>query len=231
MAAFDCTGDGLPELYVAGGTNPAALFRNESQPGGALAVHADHESRHRPDRRRGRLSRGYRRRRPDGPRASSRSTARTFSAVSAAAGSSPPTRALGFDGRHRLDDRFSRHVGGRRRAADARARAPTSSSTPTATPRSTCDTSSLVRPAARRARAMGQPVSLCTRLLHALDAVLRLGPVRPSRPAGHQRPPLLRRRAGPAVADRGRAAPARLHGRRGLDARCRSGAWGSPATT
>ena len=37
LAAFDCTGDGLPELYVAGGTNPAALFRNESKPGGALA--------------------------------------------------------------------------------------------------------------------------------------------------------------------------------------------------
>ncbi len=37
IAAFDCTGDGRPELYVAGGTNPAALYRNASATGGALA--------------------------------------------------------------------------------------------------------------------------------------------------------------------------------------------------
>ena len=36
MAAFDCDGDGKPELYLAGGTRPAALFRNESPIGGAL---------------------------------------------------------------------------------------------------------------------------------------------------------------------------------------------------
>ena len=28
VAAFDCSGDGLPELYAAGGTNPALLLRN-----------------------------------------------------------------------------------------------------------------------------------------------------------------------------------------------------------
>ena len=37
-AVFDCSGDGLPEIFVAGGTSPAALFRNDSAPGGALAL-------------------------------------------------------------------------------------------------------------------------------------------------------------------------------------------------
>ena len=36
MAAFDCDADGRPELYVAGGENPAALFHNDSPLGGAL---------------------------------------------------------------------------------------------------------------------------------------------------------------------------------------------------
>ncbi len=30
VAAFDCDDDGLPDLYFAGGANPAALFRNRS---------------------------------------------------------------------------------------------------------------------------------------------------------------------------------------------------------
>jgi hypothetical protein len=36
VAAFDCNGDGLPELYVAGGSGPAAMFHNDSAVGGAL---------------------------------------------------------------------------------------------------------------------------------------------------------------------------------------------------
>ena len=36
VAAFDCDDDGRPDLYFAGGTNPAALYRNESPVGGAL---------------------------------------------------------------------------------------------------------------------------------------------------------------------------------------------------
>jgi enediyne biosynthesis protein E4 len=35
-AAFDCDDDGLPDLYLAGGSRPAALFRNESAIGGEL---------------------------------------------------------------------------------------------------------------------------------------------------------------------------------------------------
>jgi len=36
VAVFDCNDDGRPDLYFAGGTNPAALFRNTSSVGGAL---------------------------------------------------------------------------------------------------------------------------------------------------------------------------------------------------
>ncbi|HWM22570.1 MAG TPA: FG-GAP-like repeat-containing protein, partial [Ilumatobacteraceae bacterium] len=36
VAAFDCDDDGRAELYFAGGSEPAALYRNESPLGGAL---------------------------------------------------------------------------------------------------------------------------------------------------------------------------------------------------
>jgi hypothetical protein len=36
VAAFDCNGDGRPELYFAGGTSPAGLYVNESASGGEL---------------------------------------------------------------------------------------------------------------------------------------------------------------------------------------------------
>ena len=36
LATFDCDDDGRPDLYFAGGTNPAALYRNESPVGGEL---------------------------------------------------------------------------------------------------------------------------------------------------------------------------------------------------
>jgi hypothetical protein len=37
VAVFDCSGDGLPEIFAAGGASPASLFLNGSQPGGTLA--------------------------------------------------------------------------------------------------------------------------------------------------------------------------------------------------
>ncbi|HEY7024978.1 MAG TPA: CRTAC1 family protein [Candidatus Limnocylindrales bacterium] len=37
VAAFDCNDDGRPDLYFAGGTSPAGLFVNQSQPGKALS--------------------------------------------------------------------------------------------------------------------------------------------------------------------------------------------------
>lgn len=36
VAVFDCSGDGKPELYLAGGSQAAALYRNDSPVGGAL---------------------------------------------------------------------------------------------------------------------------------------------------------------------------------------------------
>lgn len=36
LAVFDCDDDGLPDVYVAGGDNPAELFHNDSTPGGSL---------------------------------------------------------------------------------------------------------------------------------------------------------------------------------------------------
>jgi hypothetical protein len=38
LAAFDCDGDGRPELYLAGGDGPAALFHNDSPAGGGLRL-------------------------------------------------------------------------------------------------------------------------------------------------------------------------------------------------
>jgi hypothetical protein len=34
VAVFDCNGDGRPDVYVAGGSNPAGLYRNDSPVGG-----------------------------------------------------------------------------------------------------------------------------------------------------------------------------------------------------
>lgn len=41
VAAFDCDDDAMPDLYLAGGAEPAALFRNASPIGGALAFTAE----------------------------------------------------------------------------------------------------------------------------------------------------------------------------------------------
>lgn len=41
LAAFDCNGDALPELYAAGGENSAQLFINTSEAGGLLSYETD----------------------------------------------------------------------------------------------------------------------------------------------------------------------------------------------
>jgi enediyne biosynthesis protein E4 len=41
LAVFDCDDDGLPEVYLAGGAGPAALYRNVSEVGGTLAFRAE----------------------------------------------------------------------------------------------------------------------------------------------------------------------------------------------
>jgi hypothetical protein len=40
LAVLDCDRDGLPDLYVAGGAKPAALYRNQSTAGGGLRFEA-----------------------------------------------------------------------------------------------------------------------------------------------------------------------------------------------
>ena len=40
VATFDCSNDGLPDVYLAGGTNKAAFYRNTSSIGGALSFKA-----------------------------------------------------------------------------------------------------------------------------------------------------------------------------------------------
>ena len=37
VAVLDCNDDGMPDVYLAGGGNPAALYRNDSRPGASLA--------------------------------------------------------------------------------------------------------------------------------------------------------------------------------------------------
>jgi len=44
IVAFDCDGDRKPDLYIAGGSGPAALYRNESPLGGALRFSALHDA-------------------------------------------------------------------------------------------------------------------------------------------------------------------------------------------
>ena len=44
VAVFDCNGDGKPDIYMAGGTNPAVLYRNDSPIGGALRFTAIHDA-------------------------------------------------------------------------------------------------------------------------------------------------------------------------------------------
>jgi len=41
LAVFDCDGDGLPELFAAGGAGEASLMRNRSEPGGTLRFELD----------------------------------------------------------------------------------------------------------------------------------------------------------------------------------------------
>jgi hypothetical protein len=43
LAVFDCNGDGRPDIYIAGGTSPAELFRNDSPTGGSLKFTPIHD--------------------------------------------------------------------------------------------------------------------------------------------------------------------------------------------
>lgn len=43
VAVFDCNGDGRQDVYLAGGSQPAALYRNDSAPGAELRFSALHD--------------------------------------------------------------------------------------------------------------------------------------------------------------------------------------------
>ena len=117
-------------------------------------------------------------------------------------------RALGIDGGNDWTAAFSATWEG----ADAFRRW-RSAATWRPTDPTTCGESRLVRPgpAATRYDAADRAEP---RLLHAVDAVQRLEPHRPARPSRRQRPPLLQRRPGAALADRLRRATRRTRGRR-----------------
>jgi enediyne biosynthesis protein E4 len=44
ISAFDCSGDGKPEIFAAGGENKAKLFLNTSKPGGTLKFAEQHKT-------------------------------------------------------------------------------------------------------------------------------------------------------------------------------------------
>ena len=118
VAAFDCDDDGRPDLYLAGGREPAALYRNESDAGGALRFTPCRVGGHRPHRGHGRLPDRHRRRCPRRPRrpapGGGRDPARSRGVPVRAGQRGPGHRRRRF-----LDRRVQRDVGGEQRPADA----------------------------------------------------------------------------------------------------------------
>ena len=230
VAVFDCNGDGRPDIYLAGGSNPAALYRNDSPVGGALRFTRLHDPATDLTDVDGRLPDRHRRRRQGGPGGPARRRER------------PPARprrlplragqrGLGVRRRQRLDHRLQRQVGGLGAAADARLRQ---------LPRARC------RPASRRSTAPTTRSSGRTPTGDGLRAADRRSTPgyctlsmlfsdwdrsgrRDLRMTNDRQ--LLRRRPGPALAGRARASRRACTPTRTAGSRCRSGAWASPATT
>ena len=226
VAVFDCNGDGKPDMYLAGGQQPGRALP-QRQPGRRRpAVQPAPRSGHGPHRRHRRLPARHRRRRhrrPGGPaRRRERPPARPRRLPVRAR-----ERGLGFDG-ERPDDGVQRDLG-RLGGLPTLAVGHYLRST-AARPTRDCADNQLVRPSGGGLR-LRAAVPWLPGYCAAVDALQRLGPIGPARPAGQQRPPLLRRRRGAALAGRARRGAAPLHRRRRLGERCRSGAWASPATT
>ena len=211
------TTTGCPTCTSPAAAEPAALYRNESPIGGALRFDRLADPGHRPDRRS-----------PAPTRSTSTATASTDLAV-LRLGENVLLRGLGdcrferaneawaFDGGDDWTTAFSATWEGGATLPtlafgnylDARRDRRRTSSC--------CADNELVRPAARR-RGYAPPDAADARLLHALDAVQRLGPLGPARPAGDQRPPLLPTSDGEEQLWRidGRRAAAAVHARRRL---------------
>ena len=213
VAVFDCDGDGRPDVYLAGGAHPAALYRNESPTGGALrftrivsattdltaatgAYPLDIDSDGIPD------------------------------LAVLRNGGSELLRGLGDCRFEPANETWGVHpTPGNTQAFSATwegtATLPTMAFGQYVEPLPDgawrCPDNEVVRPGDVRLRVCGRHPAVA-RLLPALDALQRLGRVGSPGPPGQQRPPLLRRagRRGAAVALRAGRAAAGLHRRRRL---------------
>ena len=193
VAAFDCDDDGRSDLFFAGGSEPAALYHNDSAPGGALRF----TPLPSPVTDLTAVTGAY----PldiDGDGHIDLVVLRVGEdVVLRGLGDCRFERAnesLGFDGGDTWTVAFSATWEGDNDVADAGVRR-----LPRAPTARDCEDSRLVRPDAGGGgyAAADRPV---TRLLHAVDAVQRLEPIGAARPADDQRPALLPRRVRAAVA-------------------------------
>ena len=229
VAVFDCDDDGRPDVYLAGGGDPASLYRNESPTGGALRFSqvaspvTDLTS----------VTGAY----PidiDGDGNVDLAVLRIGGSRAAPGSRRLPVRAgeraSGVSRRRRHPRWRSVPRGRARRRCRRWPSATTSRREADGTYR--CPDNEVVRPAAADTR-LRTTDPAGARLLSALDALQRLGRVGPARPADEQRPPVLRRRGRrrAAVAVRARATAPRLYRRRRVGASCGCGAWASRATT
>ena len=205
-------------------SEPAALYRNRSAVGGALAFEDVPRPRHRP--------RGGDRAYPldidaDGLARPRRAAvpARTSSCGPRRLPLRAGQRAWHVDGGERMDHGLQRHVGGGRGPADPRLRQLPRPGRDAARDRVRHDV--LVRP---DGDAYGEPITLapgyCTLSMLFSDWDGPAGETCASATTG-----TTTRRAGAAVADRARRGTAAVDGARRAGSRCGSSAWGSPVAT
>ncbi len=179
VAAFDCNGDGRPELYFAGGSGPAALYLNESAVGGALRFTAKPDPQTDLDAVTGAYPIDI-----DGDGITDLAVLRVGGNVLLRGLGDcrfeDANEAVGVRRRRRLVDGVLGHVGAGRELADARDRE-LPGPVPAARLRAAiCFDNALYRPGARCRRVRGADTTHAG-LVRAVDAVLRAGtaPVEP----------------------------------------------------
>ena len=212
VATFDCNGDGRPDLYLAGGSGPAALYRNDSSVGGPLrftkvadpatdltgvtgAYPIDLDGDGKVDLMVLRDGENVALRGLGGCR---------FERANA---------AWGLDGGASFTTAFSATWEGPA-ALPTLAFGNYVADPQNPDPNHLCADNELIRPVAGTGR-YGAPIPFDAVLVRLVDVVQRLGPVRSTRSSGQQRPPLLQRperRTGAALADRTRPAAPSVHG-------------------
>ncbi len=198
VAIFDCDDDGRQDLYIAGGEEPAALFRNESSTGGTLAFTPIPDNETDLEQVVGAYPLDI-----DGDGIDDLAVLRL--------GENVLLRGRGDCAFERANESWGYDGGSSWTAAfsatwEATDTLPTLAFGNYLVPASVeertyvCDHHELVRPDAD-ASSYAPPTVLEPGYLHAVDALQRLGPIRASRPARLERPPLLQRGPGAAVAD------------------------------